>query len=202
MSNVPERLALSPEAVAVLALPQNPTNIHGLRLSQDFESLADVTPVVTTVTIGKPNRHTFFQVHPQWAGCYPILEHRSDMKSEFYIVDSLAVPELQDEVTARLLASGITRDGRLFVWPLRIGNGEKQLDQAASSALAAMRMGKTQWIKVKWNGHSFDAFVAKKELDPPVWPETTFERMIEIAFEGRVITKPDHPVVKALLGEE
>lgn len=204
MSKKLEELALVQETVEVVPSTQYATNIniHDLRLSQDFESLTEVKQVVTTVGIGKPNPHTFFRVHPEWKGGYPLLEVKTSMKSEFYIVDPQAVPELQGEIVPRLLVPVITRDNRLYVWPLRVSVGDRKLDQAASSSLAAMQTAKTQWIRLHWQGHSFAPFVAKKELAEPEWPETTFERMVEIAFEGRVITNPDHPVVKALLGEE
>jgi hypothetical protein len=177
------------------------SSLKALRRSQDFESLADVKQVVTEVTIGKPNKQTFFRVHPEWKAVYPILELKATMKSEYYIVDPNAATEIEDEVNPRLLVPVITRDGRLYIWPLRVGNGER-LDNAASSSLAAMQVAKKKWIKLVWRGHSFVALTAKKELSSPEWPEIGFDEMLELAFKDRVIDSPDHAVIKSLVGDE
>ncbi|MGB6688523.1 MAG: hypothetical protein WBE76_11830 [Terracidiphilus sp.] len=192
---------LAPENVEVVPSTEFASTLKSLRLSQDFESLVDVKPVVTEVTIGKPNRQTFFRVHPEWKAGYPILELKLGTKSEFYVVAPKAATEIEDEVHPRLIVPAITRDGRLYVWPLRLGDGER-LDNAASSALKAMRLAKEQWIKVKWNGHEFVTSAARKELSSPVWPEIGFDKMLDIAFKDRFISSPDHPVIKSLLGDE
>ena len=201
MSQKVSELELASEGVEVVPSTKFESTIKSLRLSQDYESLADVKQVITEVTIGKPNRQTFFRVHPEWKAVYPILEHKVGMKSEFYIVAPQAATEIEDEVHPRLLVPVITRDGRLFIWPLRVGNGER-LDNAASSSLAAMQVAKKQWIKLVWRGHSFVTLAAKKGLPSPEWPEIGFDEMLDLAFKDRVIVSPDHPVIKALLGDE
>jgi hypothetical protein len=201
MSQNHSELELAP-SVEVVPSSKFASTINSLRLSQDFESLANVKQVVTEVTIGKPNRQTFFRVHSEWKGLYPILELKTTMKSEYYIVAPNAASEVEDEVQPRLLVPVITRDGRLYIWPLRVGNGEQPLDPAAASSLAAMLLAKNQWIKLVWKGNSFGTFAAKKDLPTPEWPSVSFEEMLEIAFKDRVIDSPDHAVIKSLIGDE
>jgi hypothetical protein len=201
MSKCLSELELAQESIEVVPSMKCASTIKSLRLSQDYESLTDVKQVITEVTIGKPNRQTFFRVHPEWKSVYPILELKVTMKSEYYIVAPDAATEIDDEVHPRLLVPVITRDGRLYIWPLRVGNGE-QLDQAAASSLAAMQVAKNQWIKLVWKGHSFGTFTAKKDPPSPEWPEISFDEMLEIAFKDRIIDSPDHVVIKSLIGDE
>jgi hypothetical protein len=96
MSKNPSELKLAPESVEVVPSSKFASTIKALRLSQDYESLADVKQVITEVTIGKPNRQTFFRVHPEWKAFYAILELRTGMKSEFYMVAPAAATEIED----------------------------------------------------------------------------------------------------------
>jgi hypothetical protein len=195
-------LVLAADVVEDTSSTRKTTNIRELRLSQDFEGLAEVTKVVTSVAIGKPHHHTFFRVHPKWAELYWILELKNAMRSDFYIVDTSSVPELTTEVSPRRLVPIITRDGSLYIWPLRISTAEKNLDAAGASSYAAARLAQQSWIRLRWNGHEFDATVAKAAIPEPTWPDITFDEMIEIAFAGKVIDSPEHPVVKTLNGEQ
>lgn len=201
MSQNLSELKLAPESVEVVPSTKCASTIKTLRLSQDYESLTDVKQVVTEVTIGKPNKQTFFRVHPEWKAVYPLLELKATMKSEYYIVAPNAATEIEDEVHPRILVPLITRDGRLYLWPLRVGNGER-LDNAASSSLAAMQVAKKKWIKLVWRGHSFVTMAAKKDLSSPEWPDISFDEMLEIGFKDRVIDSPDHAVIKSLIGDE
>jgi hypothetical protein len=177
------------------------SKIRSLRIAQDFEATTDVTKVVTAVALGKPHRHTFFRIHPERRECFRILEMKNP--TEFYLVDTEAVPELVDEATIRLLVPGITRDGNIFIWPLRIQTSEKPLDSWSRSALAAMQLARISWIRLPSNmrAGAYDTFTPKVPLPDPEWPETTLLELMEKAFDGRVIDTPDHPVVKALNGE-
>jgi len=195
-------LALAADAFEDTSSTRTTTNIRDLRLSQDFEALAEVTKAVTNVTIGKPNRHTFFRAHPEWAALYWVLDLKSGVQSDYYIVDIKAVPELKAEVSPRRLVPLITRDGALYLWPLRIPMAEKQFDAAGATAHAAAQAAKQAWIRLVWAGNQFDTLIAKVAIPGPHWPDLTFDQMIEIAFTGRVIDNPEHPVVKALNGEQ
>ena len=44
--------------------PKNLLDIEGLRLSQDFTSMAGVKKLITTVPVRKPDRQSFVRVHP------------------------------------------------------------------------------------------------------------------------------------------
>jgi hypothetical protein len=201
MADTLGEFALSPEIRESTPPPQHP-NIRDLRLAQDFENMAEVREVVTSVSIGKPNWQTYFRVHPDWFGYYPIFAMKQDGKrDDLYMVDTKAVPELAPEVEPRLLVPLITRAGSLYIWALRIGTPEKEADLAATSSFSAMKKAKSSWIRLRWIGREYKCSEPKNKLPEPEWPETTFEEMLNLAFADKVIDKPDHAVVKALNGE-
>jgi hypothetical protein len=200
MNETPKGLALNPEAFQSPSQPST-SNIGDLRLSQDFQDMIEVAKLVTTVTTGKPNQHVFFRAHPEWSGLFWMLELKQAARSEFYIVDIKAVPDLASEVTPRLLVPLITRDGALYVYPLRIATPERKLDQAGKSAQAAMQQAKTSWVRMSWNGREHEVRPAKAQKEEPAWPDVTFDGMLEIAFVDRIINSLEHPAVQALNGE-
>jgi hypothetical protein len=60
------------------------------------------------------------------------------------------------------------------------------------------------WVRVVSNRSlgAYDILTPKAELDGPIWPELSLAEILEIAFEGRIIETNDHPILKALRGEQ
>jgi hypothetical protein len=197
------------EGIEVLCMdnPAHPTtgesgatmDIQSLCLSQDFKSMTDVTKVVTSVSICKPNREWFFRVHPDFERYMAILEVKSD--KEFYIVDPKLLPQLSSEATPKLLVLGVSRQGKFFFWPLKV-EADRGLDEWSKSAVMAMWAARKNWTKMKSNmdvGH-YETFTAKGDLGQPEWPEDISE-LLQVAFRDRIISTMDHPVIKRLNGE-
>ena len=57
-----------------------------------------------------------------------------------------------------------------------------------------MTCGFVTLIMRKW-----DLFSAL--LEEPKWPDKTFRELLRIAFEGRIIDRPDHPLIRELNGD-
>ena len=70
------------------------------------------------------------------------------------------------------------------------------------SALAAIEAAAHGWVRIKWNGSSYDIYRAPNLHDEPCWAPMPFEKLLELAFRTRFIDSLDHPVIKALRGEE
>jgi hypothetical protein len=63
-------------------------------------------------------------------------------------------------------------------------------------------MATKQWIRVASNMSlgAYDIIAAEGQIPEPIWPDVTFKEIIKIAFQGRVIRTPDHPVIQRLHG--
>ncbi|MRD73593.1 hypothetical protein GH865_10065 [Rhodocyclus tenuis] len=107
-------------------------SIAALRLPQDFGSAAGVKKVLTTVPFRKPNGQAFFRVHPEWRLSAAILQLKDD--GENYIVAPDLFAELAQEVRAKMVYTGVTRDGTIFLWPVNLESEDGRLDSWSQSA--------------------------------------------------------------------
>jgi hypothetical protein len=192
---------------ANVAKPEaDPFDVKSLRLSQDFESAVGVKKLVKTVPVKKPSKEWFVRTHPDPAYRLQtaVLELKEDR--ETYLVAPGLWTELVSEPTfsPRLLVTSITRQGVLFVWPIRIPGSDGRTDEWSKSALAAADEAKTQWVRVTSNMHlgAYDVAVASGQVANPSWPDITFQEIIKIAFRDKMISDWDHPVLRRLRGED
>jgi hypothetical protein len=111
---------------------------------------------------------------------------------------------LEADLKVRIIIPCITRDGDVFLWPLSplqtSGRGNEWIISGHRALVAARK----EWIRMRSNMrvHSYDLLRPKTNWDEPIWPQQTLDEMIEMAFNDLVIKSLDHPVIKALLGEQ
>ncbi len=181
-------------------------NIEEMRLSQDFTQTAGVEKVVLTVPVRKPSKETFFRVHAgeDYQLTTSVLELKED-GGETYLI----APSLRESLAAeptfglRLLLTGVTRQGDVFVWPVRLARADGKVDTWSRSALEAANLAKTAWVRMAANMRigGYDVCRANGVLSEPAWPSMTFQDLLSIAFKDHYIDTPDHPVLKRLRGE-
>src|SRR5262249_27009198 len=111
------------EAVTDRAGPgDDPFDLDSLRLSQDFASTVGVKRLITTIPVRKPSREWFVRTHPDPAYRLEtaVLELKEDR--EVYLVSPALRRELTSEATfsPRLLVTSISRQGVLFLWPVKL----------------------------------------------------------------------------------
>jgi hypothetical protein len=70
---------------------------------------------------------------------------------------------------------------------------------AAEAAERAIR----SWVRVTANMSlgAYEISEAVANLSEPDWPDQSMPELLSIAFKGRVIEGPEHPVIKKLRGE-
>jgi hypothetical protein len=158
-----------------------------------------VKKLLTTVPVRKPLAQEFLRVRPE-------LHYREtlafiEFEREIYIVDLIAVPELQGECFFATLFVAISRTGVLFMWPVKVPRDGKILEWHTSAALAAQCAMKS-WVRVKSNMDlgAYEVFEAAGSIPEPTWPDLSFNEIVRIAFKDKIIRDPDHPVIKRLRG--
>lgn len=184
------------------AVSDDPFDLAKLRVSQDFLETTNVKKLLTTVPIRKPAAQDFVRVHssPQYREVLALLELKEDR--ETYIVNLAAVPELQTECFIATLFTAINRTGVLFLWPVRVPATDGRANDWHVSAATAAQQAMARWIRVKANMslRAYEIFQAENAIPDPVWPDLSFAEITRIAFKDRLITSPDHPVIKRLRG--
>lgn len=178
-------------------------SLSSLTLSQDFGAIAGVKKALVTVPIRKPNNQSYVRVHPEagWRFQAAILQLKDD--GECYLVVPDLYRELVNEVRPKMLYTGVTRDGTVFLWPVNMPGEDGRLDAWSESAHVAAEMAQNDWVRLVANRSvgAYDVMQAANLAEQPMWPDKTFEQIVQIAFKGRVIDTVEHPILKRLRGE-
>jgi len=162
-----------------------------------------VKKVLVTVPVRKPDKQWFIRVHPDPAYrlSTAILELKEERES--YLVEPDMWPELTSEITPKTLFTAVNRQGLPFLLPVRLPGPDGRLDPWNQSLLEGVEIGMKKWVRIapKMALGAYELSVATNNLPEPVWPDTTFRDLVAVAFKGRIIQTPDHPVLRRLRGE-
>ncbi len=178
-------------------------NIENLRISPDYAATLGAKKLMTIVPVRKPDPQSFVRVHP--AEDYQLHTLVLEMKEDREVY--LVIPELRDlisqELVTKLLYTAITRQGNLFLWPVRMPGVDGRLDPWNQSAHAAAQHGMKKWIRVQSNRQlgCYEIYEAAGEIPEPEWPEKTMEELLRLAFKDRFVTSLDHPILQQLRGQ-
>jgi hypothetical protein len=163
--------------------------------------------ILTRIPVRKPHRLEFVRVCPDptmsvtGAIYFP---PREDDDDDVYFVAKPMRAFLAKEMRSVLLRLAISRRGTLFIWPLVLPTDENSQGRSwHETALKAAGLAETRWVRViadkGMNGYR--VLVAEGQLNEPEWPkDKTFEDLLAIAFENRIIMSDDHPVIRRLRG--
>jgi hypothetical protein len=182
----------------------NPFDPANLRLSQNFTEAVGVKTLLTTIPVRKPNRQDFVRVHPDSAyRCGPVgvLELKEDR--ETFLVAPSMVNVLAGEYATVTLHTAITRQGVVFLWPVKLPAPDGRQLAWHTSAAEAAEKAMDHWVRVSANMNlgAYDIALATATLPEPEWPTHTPEEILRIAFRGHMIDREDHPVVRRLRGD-
>jgi hypothetical protein len=172
------------------------------RLDQSYAAdTVGVKKLLTTVPVHKPHRQDFVRVHsgPDYRLTpTAIIEEREGR--EIYLVTRRMAQALPGEFSMVTLFTAISRQGTLFLWPVKLPNPEgRQLEWHRSAAEGAERAMK-KWVRVtaSMSLGAYEIFEASGDLAEPVWPDVPFEEILKIAFRDRIVDRADHPLVQRL----
>lgn len=186
-------------------LPLNPFDPERLRLSQDFASSVGVKEVLLSVPVTKPDNSWFVQTHPSddYRMVTAVIELKKDR--EIYLVS----PELRSALTTestfglRQIVTSITRQGVVFLWPVRLPRADGRIDDWSRTSLEATERARGKWCRVE-SDMALGAYRVREalgDLPPPNWPDMSFGDLLRIGFKDRFIDSMGHPVLRRLRGE-
>ena len=173
-----------------------------LRLSQNFADRIGVKKVLITIPVCKPNRQTFVRVHPDPAYHLDTLVLDLKEDKEIYLIEPHLGSELPGEIISTSLLTSVTRQGVLFLWPIRLPDPDGKRNLWSESARKAAELARDRWVRVAANMQlgAYETFVATGDLPDPEWPLEDLHDLLKIAFADRFIRTMDHPVVRRLRG--
>jgi hypothetical protein len=202
----PDRQRPGDRATPTPAAPSlDPFDPTRLRMGQDFGAMVGVKRLLTTVPVRKPSKEVFVRTHPDPEYRLPtgVLELKEDR--EIYLVDPEVWPHLAAEATfsPRMLITTVTRQGVVFLWPVRLPGPDGRIDDWNRSALEAVETATKSWVRVQANMSlgAYDITVATGTTAAPEFPALSMGEILKIAFKDRYVTDLDHPVLRRLRGE-
>jgi hypothetical protein len=180
-------------------------DLESLKLSQDFSNLLSVKKNIHGIQIRKPGKNEFFRIRsePDWSIDTAVLEVKKEMDTTTYVVAPSLWKPLMDDITPQRIFTAINTQGVVFLVPVTLPKPDGTTSMWHETRLAAVEEAKTDWVKLVSNkaAGAYETFVAKGNLPEPTWPNTTFQELFNIAFEGHYIDSLDHPVLQRRRGE-
>lgn len=177
-------------------------DLNALRLPQNFGETLGVKRVLTRVPVRKPIKSEFFRVRADegWRFQTMILELKEE--SETYVVAPEAWDVVFELLRPAMLHLAIDRRNNVFLIPVPLPDQDGRRNPWHQSLAEVVATAETQWVRSVANKAvgGYDMLVAEAALSEPEWPDTSLDELIEIAFRGRIIQSPDHPLVAQLLG--
>jgi hypothetical protein len=179
-------------------------NLDALRLRQDFHQTSGVQKVLVRVPVRKPHRQEFIRVNTdqKYKLQTGLLEVKEDR--EFYLLSPDVRDQWGKDYTPVRLVTAITRQGSVFLWPLKLPLPDGRSSAWFDTAMECADIAEKHWVKVvaDMNLGGYEPYKALGELPEPEWPRKSFSDLLKIAFRDRVIEDMNHPVIARLLGRE
>jgi hypothetical protein len=182
-------------------------NLAEHRLPQDFDEQAGVEEVVSHVTVCRPPKEHFIRVHEGEdyfkQGPFGLLELKED-REVYFIPASLAAALIEEEpcVAPYWLFLAITRQGKLYLWPVRKPRSGERQNRWWESALVLAERATREWYRII-PSQAEGGYRGLKKIgvnEDPNWPDLSFNEILKLAFKDRIITSRDHEVLQRLRG--
>ena len=204
--NLHSLVEITPETQAAPAAapvsPPDPFDLDALRVDQNFAETVGVKKLLTTIPVHKPNKQDFVRVHPGpgYRETLTLIELKDDR--EMYLVPRGFAIDPTDAVVAYQLFTAINRQGVVFFWPVRLPDPDGRINEWHRSAAEAAERAMTKWMRVKSNMAmgAYEMFEAQSAIPEPEWPDYPYKELLRIAFRDKLVSSPDHPVIKRLRG--
>lgn len=182
--------------------------IASLRLRQDFAEMSATDKCTGIIRVGKPKKDAFIRVCPSPASWFDCLVLDAGIELGLHVVSPTVGESLAGEptVSPRRLYLAADRRGNLFFWPIKLKGPRGGTDDWTQSAHALAEVATRWWIRVTADLQA-GSYVGRKAINgqgwaEPTWPDEPIERLIERAFNGKIIRDLNHAAIRHLNGED
>lgn len=184
---------------------RDPFDLSKIAVSGVLSEDLGVAKPILVIPVDKPNRQSFFRVHPDPTYRADVRIIKLEAARETYLVTNEVWPEIPGETKFVRLIPYITREGGLGLWPVPLPDdylGKKDTNWGIT-ARAAAEYAEAKWVRMQANMQLGRYDVATSDKIPdPVWPTITFREILEKAFgKDHLIDSLEHPVIRQLQGD-
>jgi hypothetical protein len=217
MAEKPKLLhAVDDSIVDALSVPTTPDpfDAKALALPPDFFVAGGAAnPKPKNVQVRKPHDQEWIRVHPDpaYRGNFGTILLRDDR--EFYLLAPPITTAMRGHrylKTVTIYTTYSRLSAKTFLWPVGIvgypgqnKRTENWYRTAHEAAEAAMRQLVNVWPDMEGGGYEWKPSENPEANTPPVWPELTFNDLLQIGFQrtGCFVDSFDHDVFKKLKAE-
>ena len=189
------------EAISTPVTAPDPFDLEKLKLDQNFVESAGVKKLLTKVPVRKPDPQRFVQVHPGKDYRMALAVILLNEESETFLLTPPLARELAGEFVMVMMRTVITKQGTVFLWPIRLADANGKINEWHKSAADAAESATKEWLRIISN-KAIRGYELKAANPPittnPAWPDLSFQELVRIAFRDRLVDRLDHPVVKLL----
>ena len=181
------------------------SDLEAVRLRPEDTADIGTREILTRVPVRRPRRDEFFRCHPnpEMSLAVTVFVDRQEQDDVYFVAPAMR-GALAEDLRAVHLQLTISRRNTVFIWPLTLPNADNPLGRSwHESAFKAREIAKIHWVRIfadkSLNGYR--VMQAEGHLSEPEWPkDKSFNDLLAIAFEDRIIMTEDHPVVRRLRG--
>jgi len=185
---------------ATQALAHQPVSIDSLAIPTNFGERYAVTKILSTVPVRKPNKATFIRIKPEEE--FLIFVHEDKLSGITYALTPSIAEIVPETARAVRLHRAVDRQGNQFLIPVALPSEDGRRNAWHESLMLAVSKAESHWVRVVANmsGGAYDIYIAKGELGEPDWTEHSIKQLVEIAFQGKIVSDEKDPVIQQLLG--
>jgi hypothetical protein len=181
----------------------NPFDPKSLRLDPSQIGEGVVRKLINNIAVRKPHRQEFVRVNPdpEYRLTPAALIELKEDRETFLVLPNIAA-EVPGEYFVATIHTAVSRQGVLFLWPVRLPGSERKQNAWHQSAALAADCATKRWVRVTANMAAgyYETFDATAVVSEPEWPTLPMSELLSIAFRDRVIDSPDHDVIRLLRG--
>jgi hypothetical protein len=180
----------------------SPFSREALRLNQNYTAVLGLEKHIHNVPVDKPPAESWFRVRDDSDFVFDtyLLHIKNGNDRGVYQVSATLLPLLSGErlLKPTRLVLCIDRQEELRLWPLRLPGPDGREDDWMSSALAIAEQAKRQWVRLVAGANGYKSLTTSATIPEPVWPNKSFDELLDLAFAKRRIASESDPVLRRL----
>jgi hypothetical protein len=175
------------------------------RISTHGSGLPVAQKVLTRVPVGKPNKQQFVKVHPDTEHQLECALIKLDDDDQPFLVAPRIASMVAQDIKLVNLRLAIDRQGNVLLWavpPMPEDGNDNPWNQ---SQRQISDLAEKSWVRLSSNRATgnYEPIVAQGEIPEPIWPDLSFQEILEIAFgTTHIIEDRGHPALQKLWGIE
>ena len=176
------------------------SNLAEHRLSPDQAGTIGSKEHQVTMDVRKPRSTEFIRVSTDPALSLECTVFTDDDGEIYYIM-----PNMRDIMVGNVkpvqLVLAVNQSGVPFIWSMSLGDGVKR-NSWYDSAREGAKLAETKWIKMVSDmpNKRYRVYEAMGALPEPKFPQKSFEELLDLAFNGKIIDDLSHPVARRAQG--